>query len=124
MLKRFFSSMSINKLNCYDCRFYNNKTKLCKINKLNAIENRMDDNICGIVGKKFMSLDKTNLIESDKCDKYSNISGFLTIASLPILYYNVYFLWFPLSSFMVTSIFVDLSKDFKNKYINDNNIRD
>jgi len=103
---------------------YNKKTKLCKINKLKAIDNRMDDNICGIDGKKYNPLDKTNLIKSERSEKYSDISGLLTIASLPILYYDIYFVWFPLSSFMVGKIFLNISRDFKEKYLEDNDISD
>ena len=124
MLKRLFSSTPINKLNCIDCRLYNKKTKLCRINNLNAINNRIDDNICGIDGKKYYPLDKTNLIESEKCDKYSNISGLLTIASLPILYNDIYFVGFTLSLFMVERILSETSRDFNDKYIKDNNISD
>ena len=125
MLKRLFSSTPLIRLNCIDCKLYNRKTNLCKINNLNAINNRMDDNICGTKGKKFLSLDKTNLIKSMESTKYSNISGTLFVASLPIVVYcDVNFLWFSCYSFMVTSIFVDLSKDCKDKYIKDNNISD
>ena len=59
MLKRLFSSIPLIRLNCIDCKLYNRKTNLCKINNLNAINNRIDDNICGTDGKKYLPLDKT-----------------------------------------------------------------
>ena len=122
MLKRFFSSSPLIRLNCSDCRLYNRQTKLCKINKLNAIDNRIDDNICGIEGKKYYPLDKTNLLKSEKCDKNSVISGLLIIASLPIVYNDVYFIGFTLSLCLVERIFSDTSRDFKKKYLEDNDI--
>lgn len=125
MLKRLFSSTPLIRLNCIDCKLYNRKTNLCKINNLNAINNRMDDNICGTEGKKFLSLDKTNLIKSMESTKYSNISGTLFVASLPIVVYcDVYFAWFPLYSFMIASIFRDVSRDYNEKYLKDNDISD
>ena len=33
MIKRLFSSIKVNKLNCYDYKLYNKKTKICKINQ-------------------------------------------------------------------------------------------
>ncbi len=62
MLKRLFSSML---KNCSECRLYDRTTKLCKINGVNAIKNRLDDNICGLDSKQFWPLDTTNLIFID-----------------------------------------------------------
>ena len=121
MLKRLFSSRP---LNCLDCRLYNRQTKLCRINNLSAINNRIDDNICGVEGKKYFPLDKTNLIKSQRCDKYQVISGLLTIGSLPILYNHVYCIGFTLSLFLVERMLSDTSRDFKNKYLQDNDICD
>ena len=109
MLKRLFSSRS---LNCLDCRLYNRQTKLCRINNLSAINNRIDDNICGVEGNKYFPLDKTNLIKSQRCDKYQVISGLLTIGSLPILYNHVYCIGFTLSLFLVERMLSDTSRDF------------
>ena len=119
MLKRLFSSRP---LNCLDCRLYNRQTKLCRINNLSAINNRIDDNICGVEGKKYFPLDKTNLIKSQRCDKYQVISGLLTIGSLPILYNHVYCIGFTLSLFLVERMLSDTSRDFKKKYLQDNYI--
>ena len=122
MLKRLFSSTSSIRLNCLDCRLYNRQTKVCRINNLNAVDNRMDDNICGAEGKKYFPLDKTNLIKSQTCDKYQIISGLSTIASLPILYNHVYCIGFTLSLFLVERMLSDTSRDFMKKYLEDNGI--
>ena len=52
ILKRLFTSISLNIFNCSNCRLYNRKTKICKINKLNALENRFNEKICGSDAKK------------------------------------------------------------------------
>ena len=122
MLRRLFSSTPLIRLNCIDCRLYDRQTKLCRINRLNAIDNRMDDNICGIEGKKYYPLDKTNLIKSKQADKYSVITGLLIIASLPIVYNDIYFIGFTLSLCLGEKILSDVSKDFKKKYLEDNEI--
>ena len=117
MLRRLFSSNPGNKLNCTDCRLYNGNTKLCKINKLNATENRIDDNICGIEGKKFWSLDKTNLINSKTVLNYSTNIRLFTLASLPcVIFYDCRIIYLSFSSWMIASMFLDISIDYKEKY--------
>ena len=123
MLRRLFSSSVINKLNCYDCRLYNKKTKLCKINRLNATDNRIDDNICGISAKKFWILDKTNLIKSKALTKYSNNIELCGFISLPcIIFYDYNMIYLSFSSFIIAGITSDISRKYEEKYLNDNDI--
>ena len=125
MLKRLFSSLPNNKLNCSDCRLYYKITKLCKINKLNAIDNRIDDTICGIDAKKFWSLDKTNLIKSEKYSRYSGfvaLYGFLSIPGFLLLDYRI--LFSSILSFFISEMYSDESLKYEKKYLDDNNIND
>lgn len=123
MLKRLFSSLSQNVLKCSDCRLYDAKTKLCKINKLNAIDNRMDDLICGGDGKKFWPLDKTNLIKSNQAELYGAYFGLFTLISIP----TVIFVDYRLSmssciSYYVADTFLCMSISYKKQFMDDNNI--
>ena len=109
MLKRLISSMPNNK-KCIDCKLH-----IYKNNKLNA--NITNDKIC-------RHLDKTNLINSITSEKYSNISGLFTMVSLPFALYDYRILCVSFTSFIISSIFSDISRDFKEKYLDDNNIND
>lgn len=81
MIKRLFSSNVSNKINCTDCRLYNRRTKLCKMNDLKAFGNRLDENKCGIKGKSYWALDKTNLIKAEKYNEYACMFELITITS-------------------------------------------
>ena len=128
MLRRLLSSIPINKvilLNCIDCRLYNRTTKLCKINKLIAFENRLDDTICGIDGKKFWSLDKTNLIKSEKYNRISDYTGIISITSLPCaMFFDYRLLFLSYISFTITAVGFNMSLEYKQKYLDDNDIND
>ena len=108
MIRRLLSTMPINKLQCSDCKLYNPTTKVCKMNNSFAFENRLDDNICGVNGKKFLPLDKMNLIIAEQFDKYSGYFGFCTIISGP----SAIFIESPLlfwSSFITANVWLVLS---------------
>ena len=128
MLKKLFSSIPINnksRLNCADCRLYNPTTKLCKINKLNALENRLDDKNCGLDGKNFWSLDKTNLIKSEQYYKYNRYMQYITIISLPcVIIIDFKIIFFSIISFIIEDTIGNISLKYKQKYLNDNNIND
>ena len=124
MLRRLFSS-TINKVNCSDCRLFNSKKKSCKINNLNATENRIDDNICGLEGKKYWELDKTYLIKSNTYYKYSTCFGIFTLSSLPFLiFYDFGVIYFTIYSLIVGELFSDISEDYKKRYLDNNDIND
>lgn len=121
MLRRLFSSTPLIRFNCSNCRLYDKTTKLCKINQLNAIDNRMDNNICGIDGKKYNPLDTTNLIKSERYEKYSYIVRVFAIASLPpMICYDAYFVGFAL--LIGDLILSEKSINFKDKYLEDNDL--
>lgn len=120
MLRRLFSSISVKKLNCSDCRLYNQTTKICKINKLSAFENRLDENICGFSGKKFWPLDKTYLIKSKRYNRYSAYFRLLAMVSIPTAILIDY--RFLLSSpilYYLTNIFSDMSKKCERNFFDD-----
>lgn len=124
MLRRVFSTVA-SKKNCSDCRLYNRATKTCKLNNLNAFDNRLNDNICGIDGKKFWALDDTYLIKSQHYDKIADYSGlFGLLSTLSWIYTDSITLC--LSSFAcvyISFIFTEISEDAKKKYLdNDDNI--
>lgn len=127
MLKRLFTSKSLNKLNCTNCRLYNRKTKICKINNLNALENRLNEEICGIDAKKYWLLDETNLIKSRQYARFSELYSILTLMSIPSIFY------FDMHYMSIFTLFIsahsvemcyDLSVDYKKKYFEDNVINE
>lgn len=125
MLRRVFSTVA-SKKNCSDCRLYIRATKTCKLNNLNAFDNRLNDNICGIEGKKFWALDDTQLIISQKYEKivgYFGVSGILSAFVWAFIDTNAWFLFSTCASFYFGLLFIDLSEDAKKKYLNndDNN---
>ena len=124
MLRRLFSS-TIHKVNCSDCRLFFSKNKLCKINNLNATENRIDDNICGIDGKKYWTLDKTYLIKSNTLFKYSRCFGIFTLSTLPyLLFYDFSIIYLTVLSLFIEGEISDRSEYYKKKYLDNNDIND
>ena len=124
IIRRFISSAPI-KLNCFDCRLYNKNTKLCKINKLNASENRIDPNICGIDGKHFWALYKTDLIKSETNKLYSDGFNLVAFVGLPYaIFYDFRIVYLSCSSFIIARVFLNISKTCKEKYLDDNGIDD
>lgn len=128
MIRRFFSSIknditkNLNK-NCFDCRLYNRTTKLCKLNNLYASENRIHNDVCGIDGRKYFALDKTNLINSNKYLKYSTRLLTFTISSFPfIIVYDFRVAILTTLSLLYGNMLEMLSKDYKKQYLEDNNI--
>ena len=106
MLKRLFSSNNV-------------------MNKLNATDNRIDDNICGIDGKKFWSLDKTNLIKSEYISKYITTIDLFIITSLPFaILYDYRIVYLSLTSFIISDILSNISRKYEKKYIDNNDISD
>ena len=126
MLRRWCSSVPKFVPNCSDCRLYNQTTKLCKINKLNAFENRLDDGGCGRNGNNFWSLDKTHLIQSEEYDKYQGLFGLLAILSVPsaIIFHNYNFIFSSIIALYAAEICSDLSDKYKQKFLDVNNIDD
>jgi hypothetical protein len=59
---------------------------------MDAHHNRMDETICGPNGKRYWELDKTYLLISEKCRKYSL---FFLFSSPPLLLTLSYFLSYP-----------------------------
>ena len=124
MLRRLFSTSPSNKLNCVDCRLYNRTTKLCAFNKLNAFENRLNETICGLDGKKFWSLDKTHLIESERYSRVAALFGIYGIISAPCsIVIDIRLLVTSFASFYFADIFADMSGESKQKYLDDNQIK-
>ena len=126
MLRRSFSNLnSITKLLCTDCRLYDRKTGLCKLNELHAFKNRSNEDICGENGKKYRVLDKRNLIKSEEYFKYSAIFYGYTIASSPFAFvYDFRIFWSTYVSWVVGWSFELLSREREKKYLEDNDIRD
>ena len=118
-IRRLFSTNLANNVykNCVDCRLYNNKTKLCKINKINATDNRMNDNICGIDGKKFWALDKTYLIKSIEAKNASDNFALFALVTLPCGILSISFM-----SFIFSCVSSDNSNEYEKKYLDDNDI--
>lgn len=123
MSRRLYSSVPINKLHCSDCKLYNPTTQICKMNNVNAFQNRLDDKNCGLNGKNFWALDKTNLIQSERYYKYSGYFGLFAITSVPcgILIDYKFFLW-SFISFYFADILSDMSEKSKHNFFHDNNI--
>lgn len=130
MFKKSFSTTPailtrVAKLKCLDCRLYNGKSGICKLNGLSAIENRGNEDICGLDGKRHLLLDKTNLIESQDYFKYSVISYSFTIVSFPFAaFYDLRIMAFTYSSWVIGWSFELLSKGYKQKYLEDNDVHD
>lgn len=121
--KRFFSSISLNKFYYSNCRLYNRKTKICKINNLNALENRLNEEICGLDAKKLWLLDKTNLIKSNKFREYCMNFTILSISPIPFaFYFDIYCIFTSIISIYFADICIDISDDYKKKYFKDNDI--
>jgi hypothetical protein len=128
--RRLFSSINksfANKLNCSGCRFYDKQTTLCRFNNLNALNNRADDNICGIDGKHYWKIDETNLIKSHKYYKYSSWLLLSTLPSSTIFClidypYSLYGCPYLCLVFYSSYIFATIGNDYKKKYKHDNNI--
>jgi hypothetical protein len=98
---------------------------VCKLNGLSAIENRVNEDICGLGGKNHWSLDKTNSIESQGYFKYSVISYSFTIGSFPFAaIYDSRIMAFTYSSWVLGWAFELLSKGCQQKYLEDNDIHD
>jgi hypothetical protein len=92
---------------------------------LHAFENRGDEGVCGVNGKKYWATDNQNLIESEAFFKYGVISNTFTIASLPFaIVYDFRILAFTYSSWVLGWCFDLLSKGCKQKYLEDNDIHD
>ena len=123
MLKRMFSSAPIKTFNCSNCRLYNPTTKLCKINKSPAMDNRIDYNICGILAKKYWPLDKTNLIASQTYSDIGDIIGLFAWASFPCaIIWDLRIMGFTVISALISSSCVNVSKNYKKIYLDDNDL--
>ena len=128
VFKRSFSTTPailtrVAKLNCSDCRLYDGKTGICKLNGLSAIKNRVNESVCGLDGKKYWALDKTNLIESRDFLKYSLRFYGCTIVSIPsAIVYDFRIMAFSYSSWVLGWWFEILSKEYEKKYLEDNDI--
>ena len=82
MLRRYLST-STKRILCKDCTFFKPSNGICKFNKLNAFDNRMNDKICGRNAKQFWPLDNTYLKRSIICCN-------LHIGSVTIAIYGIY----------------------------------
>lgn len=83
MYRRLISTKTVK---CSNCKLYNKGVKLCKLNLNHALSNRLDEKICGIDGKQYWELDKTNLILSIDSKIASGIFLFTGSMSLIPLY--------------------------------------
>lgn len=123
MFKRMFSSAPIKTFNCSNCRLYDPVTKLCKINKSPAIDNRIDYNICGILAKRYWPLDKTHLIASHTYYDISNIVGLFALTSFPCaIVYDFRMLGFTALTAIISSSCLHVSKKYHKIYLDDNDI--
>lgn len=121
--KRFFTSTSLNKFNCSNCKLYNRKTKICKINNLNAFENRLNEEICGLNAKNKLLLDETNLIKSEEFKKNSAFYTLLSIATIPsVLYIDFKCILLSIITLYSAKISNKISDDYKKKYFEDNDL--
>jgi hypothetical protein len=111
-----------NQLRCSECKLYKPTTKLCRLNNLNAFENRLDDNICGRDGKKFWALDKTNLIIAEQFHKEAGYFGLFAIISAPIsiVIESPLLFWSSFISAIVGFILSDEADECKKKFLYDN----
>jgi hypothetical protein len=123
MLRRMFSSAPIKTFNCSNCRLYNPTTKLCKINKSLAINNRIDYNICGTLAKRHWPLDKTNLIASHIYSDIGDINGLFAWVSFPCaIIWDLRMLGFTALTAVISSSCLHVSKKYKKRYLDDNDI--
>jgi hypothetical protein len=123
MIKRLFSSAPIKTLNCFNCRLYEPATKLCKINKSPAIDNRIDYNICGTLAKRHWPLDKTHLIASHIYSDFGHISGLFAWVSFPCaIVYDFRMLGFTALTALISSSCSHVSKKYHKIYLDDNDI--
>ena len=127
MFRRLMST----KISCSNCRLYEKKTQLCKINKKRALSNRLDDDFCGYYGKKFWELDKTKLILSNDCKMVSNILLFISAGSLIPAYievcegdYGIPIFLFAILSNACSYKFLEFSTEHYQQYLDDNNLDD
>lgn len=126
MLRRSFTNLnSVTTLLCTNCRLYDAKTGLCKINGFHAFENRSNESVCGTNGKKYLALDKRNLIKSEDYSKYSVGFNAFAIASVPFaLVFDFRVFWSSYISWVLGWSFELLSLERKKTYLEENNIRD
>ncbi len=118
-----FSSAPIKTFNCSNCRLYDPSTKLCKINKSLAINNRIDYNICGTLAKRYWPLDKTNLIASHLYSNISDITEFFALTSIPFaIVYDFRMLGFTALTAVISSSCSHVSKKYHKIYLDDNDI--
>jgi hypothetical protein len=123
MFKRMFSSAPIKTFNCSNCRLYNPTTKLCKINKSPATDNRIDYNICGILAKRYWPLDKTNLIASHLYSDIGDTIGFFALTSFPCaIIWDLRIMGFTVLSALISNSYVDVSRKYKKLYLDDNDL--
>jgi hypothetical protein len=123
MLIRSFSN-NIAKLLCTNCRLYDKKTGLCKLNELYAFENRSNERVCGPDGKKYLAINNQNLIKSEEYFKYCTMFYGYTIASSPFAFvYDFRIFWSTYISWVFGWSFELLSREHEKKYLEDNDIR-
>jgi hypothetical protein len=123
MFKRMFSSAPIKTFNCSNCRLYEPSTKLCKINKSPAMDNRIDCNICGILAKRHWPLDKTNLIASHIYSDIGDINGLFAWVSFPCaIIWDLRIIGFAALTAVISSSCLHVSKKYKKRYLDDNDI--
>jgi hypothetical protein len=118
-----FSSAPIKTFNCSNCRLYDPVTKLCKINKSLAMDNRMDYNICGTLAKRHWPLDKTNLIASHIYSDIGDISGLFAWISFPCaIVYDFRMLGFTALTAVISSSCLHVSRKYHKIYLDDNDL--
>jgi hypothetical protein len=110
-------SRSTKRIICKDCTFFKPSNGICKFNRLNAFDNRMNDKICGRNARHFWPLDETYL-------KYSSICAMLSIGSGSMFLYafeisNGYVLGFGALSGFINWMLVNI---YKKKYFDANHI--
>ena len=110
MLRRY-SSTSTKKILCKDCTFFKPSNGICKFNRLDAFDNRMNDKICGRNAKQFWPLDNTYLKRSIICCNLYIGSGAMVLYGIHIS--NGYVLTFgALSAFTNYILFHIYNKKF------------
>ena len=126
--RRLFSTQLIKTLQCSDCRFYDPKSQICKVNYLLASHNRADETICGVRGEKYLAKDTRNLLKSETCLNYSKslfIFGIFTtyytlLVDLRVVDLRVFIV--SLCAFYGSNVLEKKSIDYYRKYLNDNNL--
>jgi hypothetical protein len=125
MLRRF-STVSIKYIvECKECRFLNKETNICKLNNVIWLNNRANEDICGLNGKKYWPIDKTYLEKSIKSKNNSQIlfgMAFTSLMTACFLINDIKFMGMSIIFGYFGNNQYDKSYEYREQYEKDNQI--